>query len=119
MAAKFQMQIETVTDQRDKLVAVLTHMTDGAVITDNAGPRAAHQPCGDRLLGLPPRDVTGESLVAVARDHQVVRVWQRCQATGREQSDLVEVSGRGPFLRVVATPLRSKPGGGFCSSCKT
>jgi two-component system, OmpR family, phosphate regulon sensor histidine kinase PhoR len=113
MAGNFQTQIDTVTDQRDKLVAVLTHMTDGAVITDGLGQVQLVNPAAARLLGLPDRDVTAESLVAVARDHQVVQVWQRCQTTGKEQSDLVEVSGRGPFLRVVATPLRSRPGGGY------
>jgi len=112
MAGRFQGQIEAVTDQRNKLVAVLTHMTDGALITDHEGRVHLINPAAARLLGLAEGDVTGESLVAVARDHQVVAVWQRCQQTGKEQSDVVEIAGRGPFLRVVATPLQEPPGGG-------
>jgi two-component system phosphate regulon sensor histidine kinase PhoR len=112
MAGRFQSQMETVTDQRNKLVAVLTHMTDGAVITDHDGRVQLVNPAAVRLLALPNRDVTGESLAAVARDYQVVEVWQRCQETGREQSDVVEIAGHGPFLRVVVTPLQEPPGGG-------
>ena len=112
MAARVQSQVETVTDQRNKLSAVLTYMTDGAVITDGDGRVQLINPAAERLLGIPDRDVTGESLVAVARDHQIVEVWQRARRSGREQSDVVEIAGRGPFLRVVATPLHEPAGDG-------
>jgi two-component system phosphate regulon sensor histidine kinase PhoR len=112
MAEKFQGQMDAVTDQRNKLVVVLTHMTDGVVITDSQGRVQLYNPAAERLLGLGKGDVTGEGLVAVARDHEIVDVWQRCRQTGNEQSAVVEVSGRGPFLRVVATPLPEPSAGG-------
>jgi len=113
MAGRFQNQMETLVDQRNKLEAVLTHMTDGAVITDGEGRVQLMNPAAAHLLGVAAEQVSGESLVAVARDHQVVAVWQRCRQTGKEQSDLVEIGIRGPFLRVIATPLQEPPGGGL------
>ncbi len=112
MATRFQNQMEAITDQRNKLVAVLTHMTDGAVITDREGRVQLFNPAAAHLLGLGDSDVTGQGMVAVARDHEIVEVWQRCRQTGREQSAVVEVSGRGPFLRIVATPLQEPSAGG-------
>jgi two-component system, OmpR family, phosphate regulon sensor histidine kinase PhoR len=112
MAAAFQNQMEAITDQRNKLVAVLTHMTDGAVITDREGRVQLFNPAAGHLLGLGDSDVTGQGMVAVARDHEIIEVWQRCRQTGKEQSAVVEVSGRGPFLRVVATPLQEPSAGG-------
>jgi len=113
MAGRFQNQMETLVDQRNKLEAVLTHMTDGAVITDGEGRVQLMNPAAAHLLGVAAEQASGESLVAVARDHQVVAVWQRCRQTGKEQSDLVEIGIRGPFLRVIATPLQEPPGGGL------
>jgi two-component system phosphate regulon sensor histidine kinase PhoR len=112
MASAFQQQMSDVTEQRNNLSAVLTHMTDGAVITDEEGRVSLINPAAVRLLGLRSVQSTGESLVAVVRDHQVVDVWQRCRQTGREQSDLVELGGRGPFVRVIATPLQEKAASG-------
>ncbi len=112
MAAELQTQLDALTDQRNKLVAVLTHMSDGAVITDKDGRVQLINPAAGQLLGLAHGPAASDSFVSVARDHQVVEVWRRCQQTGEEQSDVVEVGGKGPFLRVVATPLRGAPQGG-------
>ena len=112
MAFAFQGEMSEVTEQRNNLSAVLTHMTDGAIITDEQGRVSLINPAAVRLLGLRSGQDTGESLVAAVRDHQVVDVWQRCRQTGREQSDLVELGGRGPFVRVIATPLQDQSDGG-------
>ena len=109
MAAEVQTQMEGLADQRNALTAVLTHMADGVIITDREGRVRLMNPAAARMLGLSPRTAVGESLVAVARDHQVVEVWRRCRESDEEQSEAVEMVGRGPFLRVVATPLRDTP----------
>jgi two-component system phosphate regulon sensor histidine kinase PhoR len=112
MADAFQNQMAAVTDQRNKLETVLTHMTDGAIITDPEGRVQLINPAAERLLGIAEQDAAGESLTTAARDHHIVAIWQRSRQTGKEQSDVVEIVGRGPFLRVVATPLQSPSAGG-------
>lgn len=112
MADSFQEQMATVADQRNKLFAVVTHMSDGAVILDNSGRVQLMNAAAARILGVKSERVTGDSLTTVARDHQIVAVWQRSLQARTEQSDLVELAGRGPFLRVVATPIEETAGGG-------
>jgi two-component system, OmpR family, phosphate regulon sensor histidine kinase PhoR len=112
MAERVESQVATVTDQRNKLTAVLTYMTDGAVITDRQGHVQLMNPAASRLLGLPMEGAIGASLVSVVRDHQIAGVWQRSRDTRKEQSDVVDVGARGAFLRVVATPLQEPSGGG-------
>ncbi len=109
MAAEIQTQMEALADQRNKLTAVLTHMADGVLITDGEGRVRLVNPAAARMLGLSQGTSAGESFVSVARDHQVVEVWRRCRESGEEQSEAVEMVGHGPFLRVVATPLRGTP----------
>ena len=109
MAAEVQTQMEGLADQRNALTAVLTHMADGVIITDREGRVRLMNPAAARMLGLSEATATGQSFVAVARDHQVVEVWRRCRESDEEQSEAVEMVGRGPFLRVVATPLRDTP----------
>ncbi len=109
MATELQTQIEALADRRNTLTAVLTHMADGVVITDGEGRVRLMNPAAARILSLSQDTAVGKSFVAVARDHQVVEIWRHCQETGEEQSEAVEMGGRGPFLRVVATPLRGTP----------
>ncbi len=109
MATEIQTQMESLADQRNALTAVLTHMADGVVITGEEMRVRLMNPAAARMLGLSEGAATGESFVAVARDHQVVELWRRCQESGEEQSETVEIVGQGPFLRVVATPLRGTP----------
>ena len=112
MAAELQTQMGALADQRNTLTAVLTYMADGVVITDAEGRVRLMNPAAARILGLSRDTAIGESFVAAARDHQVVEVWRRCQKSGEEQSETVEMVGRGPFLRVVATPLGDTTRGG-------
>lgn len=112
MAGSVETQMGEVVDQRNKLVTVLTHMTDGALIADRDGRVQLVNPAALRLLNWGDENPTGASLVAVVRDHQIVAIWQRSRQTGKEQSDVVELGSRGAFLRVVATPVQEPSEGG-------
>jgi len=105
MAAELQMRMGALADQRNALTAVLTNMADGVVITDGEGWVRLMNPAAARILGVSGDTAIGQRFVAVARDHQVVEIWRRCRECSKEQSETVEMVGRGPFLRVVVTPL--------------
>ncbi len=105
MRVELQTQMEILTDQRNTLTTVLTHMVDGVIITDGEGRVHLMNPAAARVLGVSGDTAIGQRFVAVARDHQVVDIWRRCRERGEEQSETVEMMGRGPFLQVIATPL--------------
>ncbi|MBC7261766.1 MAG: PAS domain-containing sensor histidine kinase, partial [Chloroflexi bacterium] len=52
----------------------------------------------------------GRSFVQVARQHRVIELVRHSQEAGQEKEETVELRRQGPFLRVIATPIR---GGGM------
>ncbi len=112
MAAELQRQMAALADQRNMLTAVLTHMADGVVITDREGRVRLMNPAAARILDLAGDTAVGQRFVAVARDHRLVGIWRRCEESGEEQSEIVEMVGRGPLLQVSATPLGDATQGG-------
>ena len=105
MADELEQRVDALADQRNALTAVLTLMADGVVITDADQRVQLINPAAAEILDVSPAEAVGERFVTVARDYQVVEVWRRCRACGDEQSEMVDMIGQGPFLRVVVTPL--------------
>jgi two-component system phosphate regulon sensor histidine kinase PhoR len=106
MGAELERQMAALADQRNTLTAVLNHMADGVIITDGEGRIELINPAAARILDLSSDRALGESFATVARHHAVIEIWQLCQSSGEEQSEMVEMLGQGPFLHVVGTPLK-------------
>ena len=97
-------KIGTLATERSRLTAVLEHMADGVLITDNLGQVRLVNPSAARLLGTTQSDAVDRSYVQVVRDHRLVEIWQHCSQLTEEQA--VEVNRPPLFLRVSVTPLR-------------
>ncbi len=105
MAAELQKQMTILDDQRNTLTTVLTYMADGLIITDETGHIQLINPAAARILDADSDEAVGERFAIVARHHKMIEIWRRCQECQQEQSETIELIGRNPFLRVVATPL--------------
>lgn len=105
MAEELESQLGNLAEQRNTLQAVLTLMADGVVITDRGGCVKLINPAAAQILGVTVAESVGERFVTLARDHQVVELWRRCQSLGEEQSETIEMIGRRPFLQVMVSPL--------------
>jgi two-component system phosphate regulon sensor histidine kinase PhoR len=81
-------------------------MADGVLITDGDGRVRLINPAAARLLGTGEQAALGRPFAQVARHHQFIGLWQRCCEQNEEEFESVEVGRRGPFLQVIATPLR-------------
>jgi two-component system phosphate regulon sensor histidine kinase PhoR len=97
--------IGTLGAERSRLAAVLEHMADGAVMTDAEGRVSLLNPAAQRLLATNESAALGRTFAQVARDYRLIEVWRACRARGQEQTQTVEMDRRGPFVRVVVTPL--------------
>ncbi len=106
MADHLQETITVLDQERSRLAAVLEHMADGVLIVDGDGRVRLANPAALRLLSTSGEQALGRSLAEVARHHQIVDVWWRCQEGASEQLEVVEMSRRSLFLQVIATPLR-------------
>lgn len=113
MADRLRDQVVRLSTQRSRLAAVLEHMADGVLITDEAGFVRLTNPAACRILGVQPEEALGRSFAQVARRHHLVEIWKRCRATTQEQVETVELDRGGQFLRVIATPLPEARPPGF------
>ena len=108
MATQINSRIEALAEERQQLDTVLTYMADGVLIVDAEGYVQLNNPAAFRMLHSR-QTIIGRSLAEVVRHHQLIALWQRCQRTGREQVEAVEI-GRDLFLQVVITPFPHREG---------
>ncbi len=105
MAERLRETIQTLSEERAQLEAILEHMGDGIIITDGRGRVRMVNLAASRMLDIARDDALGHSFVQVVRDHRIVGVMQACLAGPEEQEELIGLTRRGVFLHVVATPL--------------
>ena len=105
MAEELQEKISTLSSQRQRLAAILEHMADGIIITDEEGRVQLINRAAARLLGTTQNVAIGASFVQVVRDHELVEVWRQCDQWGEEQVDTVELERRSLFVRIAVTPI--------------
>ncbi|MGD2166117.1 MAG: ATP-binding protein [Anaerolineae bacterium] len=106
MANRLRETINSVTEQQNRLSAVLDNMADGVLITDDQGLVRLINPAAAACLGTDVERALGLSFAQAARDHRIIELWQRCYKERVEQVEPVEMDRQDAFLQVVVTPLR-------------
>ena len=105
MAERLRETVNTLSEEHSRLAAVLDAMADGVIITDGDGRVRLINPAAVGLLNATADGAVGQTFAAVARDHRIIELWQRCCAERLEQVEPIEIGRQGPFLQVVVTPL--------------
>lgn len=105
-------RIENLTEDRRQFSAVLDHMADGVLITDQTGTVTLINPAACRLLNTTEREALGRLFAAVVRHHHLISLWQRCRDEGREQVEALELSPS-LFLQTVVTPFPHRETAGY------
>ncbi|NLE75679.1 MAG: cell wall metabolism sensor histidine kinase WalK [Chloroflexi bacterium] len=105
MADQLREKITRLSSEQNRLAAVLEHMADGVLITDEAGVVQLCNPAAARLLGVRAQEALGRSFVQVARHYRIVQIWERSRSSGVEQMEAVERELPESFVQVIATPL--------------
>jgi two-component system, OmpR family, phosphate regulon sensor histidine kinase PhoR len=105
MAEHLKQTMARLDDERSQLRAVLEHMADGVLIADAEGLVQMLNPSAENILGVESQRALGRSFPQVVREHQIIDVWQAYRETGESQEQLIETTPRGPFVRVVVSPL--------------
>ncbi len=106
MGQQLREKVGNLAEERSRLATVLDLMADGVLITDRDGRVRLLNPAAAELLNSSEKEALGHSFAQVVRHHQLIEVWQRCQDTGEEQTETVEVGQRDLFVQIIVTPLR-------------
>ncbi len=105
MANRLRETINSVTEQQNRLSAVLDNMADGVLITDDQGLVRLINPAAATFLGTDVERALGRSFARAARDHRIIELWRRCYGERVEQVEPVEMDRWEAFLQVIVTPL--------------
>src|SRR5579875_3219566 len=110
MAAELREQLRALGDERTKVEAIISSMTDAVVAVDDRGAILLLNRAAEELLGVP-RAARGRPVDEALGSHPLVRV---LHATARENRETVEELPSGPggerILDVHAAPLRNPAG---------
>jgi two-component system phosphate regulon sensor histidine kinase PhoR len=109
IADRLRENVATLDDEATRMTAVLNNMADGVLITDAQGNVRLMNPAATRLLQIDQAEALGHSFAQVARDYQLIELWQRCRDQAKEQSENIELGLAHLFLRAVLTPLTDAP----------
>jgi two-component system phosphate regulon sensor histidine kinase PhoR len=107
MAARLKEMVGLVTDERDKMSAVLSTMGDGILIVDSGSRVTMVNKTAERLFKLSEDRMVGNTFIEAVRDYEVDGILQKCLKTREQQTGLVEIDPKKQFLGVIVTPLGS------------
>lgn len=103
-------QLTSLNKERAMLSAVLSQMTDGVLIADDAGHVQLLNSAAERLFKISNADAQGRSVVEVMRHHSLVELWEETR-DGHPGTITLETGPSHIFLQVVGISLgRELPG---------
>lgn len=105
MAEQLREKVTTLGEEQDRLAAVLEHMADGVIITDETGRVRLINPAAAELMDTDPVQALGRTFAQVVRHHQLIELWQLCRTESREQIQTIEIGYRKLFLQAIVTPF--------------
>lgn len=111
MGDQLREKVHTVGEERARLATVLELMADGVLITDDMGHVQLINPAAAELLETGEAEALGRTFAQVVRHYQLIDIWKRCQETGEEQVEAIDIGQRDLFLQVIVTPLRESQQG--------
>ncbi len=105
MAGNIRRLIEDISTERSKLDTVLSHMTDGVIVTDKEGNISLANKTAGRLFNFQTEGAIGNTVIETTHDYEVANLTKRCLAIGEQLTTQVELMVTGKYLRVVAIPI--------------
>ncbi|MFN2292369.1 MAG: ATP-binding protein [Anaerolineae bacterium] len=113
MAEELRGQMTILAEERGRLSAVLDHMADGVLITDEAGQVQLFNAAAARILDTTQDRALGRTLAQVAPYHSLIELWKDCRARGEEQVETLEIPRHGLFLQAIISPFEQAEAKGY------
>ncbi len=107
MAARLKEMVTVLTDERDKMSAILSTMGDGILVVDSESRVTMVNRAAEKLLKLSEDEAVGHTFIEVVRDHELDSILQECLKIREQQTGVAETEPGRQFLRMIATPLGS------------
>jgi two-component system phosphate regulon sensor histidine kinase PhoR len=105
MAAQLSTQIDALSAERGRIIAVLNTMNDGVIIVDAENNIQLINPAALSMFNILENEALGNSLILVIRQFQLDELLTLCRKTNLTQTTILDIPARQQYLQVTATPL--------------
>lgn len=109
MSERLREMIHSVSNERNRMAAILSNMDDGVIIVDDRRRVSLLNRAARRILRISEGEHIGRSFVEVVRDHELAQLVQE-SIVGRNREEvrtkIVEMDAPRRILRAVVTPIR-------------
>lgn len=104
-AARLRNIIEELSEERNKLSAILETMADGVVVIESDGRIELMNRAGEEILNANARTAVGSRFMEAVRDHEIRDVISKALQTKQPQRGDIELLHRRRYLVAIAAPL--------------
>jgi two-component system, OmpR family, phosphate regulon sensor histidine kinase PhoR len=106
MSARLAGTVVQLEGDKNRLAAMLSHIADGVVLSDDEGKLVLANKAAGRIFGFNEQCVAGRPVIEAVRDHEVVDMLRQALDRGRETSLQFESMANHCFLQAISVPLR-------------
>jgi len=107
MSAGFNQAITSLSQERNKVAAVLANMADGLLLADRETRVRLANPAVEKLFGFREEKALGYPFMEVIPNHEIDELLRQCLYKGQQLTRELEIDHGKRFLRIIATPVLS------------
>ncbi|MDP3051654.1 MAG: PAS domain-containing protein, partial [Eubacteriales bacterium] len=112
IAHRLRDTLSEVTEEKDRMHAVLDSMADGVIAVNAEGQVILVNPVAENVFGIREETSRGKTIVEVVRDFELDRLFQETLVSGHVAKKELRILTPDPrIFRLHLTPLRGKEGG--------
>ena len=112
MSLNLKRLVETISEDRAKLMSILDNMADGVILTDIEGNIVLTNKAVQNLFRIRDENAKAKPLIEVIRDHELNDILKSCLETGQEQIVQFDSGISNKFLRAIAILVDQERQGG-------
>jgi two-component system phosphate regulon sensor histidine kinase PhoR len=107
MSAIIKAEIASLSDEKNKLAAILSAIADGVIMTDARSNILLTNTAAESLFSFKENEVSGKPLIEAVFNYEIDQLLKKCLVTQLKQTALVETTNN-KLLRVIAIPLKTE-----------
>ncbi|MDI6710595.1 MAG: ATP-binding protein [Thermoanaerobacterales bacterium] len=112
LANSLRRSLVEVTEERNRMQAILDSMADGMIALDGEGRVMALNPVMEKVFGISEGIVRGKPLLQAVRDYELERLWREVLQTGKPvKQELRLLTPEPRIFSAHLTPLKGAEGG--------
>ncbi|MFC2006062.1 ATP-binding protein [Chloroflexota bacterium] len=112
MSLHLKRRVETISEDRTKLMSILDNMADGVILTDIEGNIVLINKAAQELFRISDENTEVKPLIEVIREHELNDILKSCLETGQEQIIQFDSGISDKYLRAIAILVDQERQGG-------